>query len=177
MRFGKLDITAPGLVEEEFSEAEVFGSSVWLYMHAESHREAPLHTLSSLLLPALKHRQFVLATQDGKPVFYLSWAMFDQAAESRYLLSPQVCMQEEEWTSGDRMWIVDWIAPFGHTRTMSRVARQLFADRCVRSLYHRGDSKGMRILTFHGISVMTEEARFWFASHPVTFHQPARLFH
>jgi cytolysin-activating lysine-acyltransferase len=177
MQFGKLDVTAPGLVDEQFNEAEVFGSAVWLCMHSESHREAPLHTLSALLLPGLKHRQFVLATQAGKPVFYLSWAMFDAEAESRYLASPQLSMQEEDWASGERMWIVDWIAPFGHTRTMSRLARQLFADRCVRSLYHRGDDKGLRILTFHGVGVLTQEARSWFETHPVSFQQPARMFH
>lgn len=65
MRFNTptpLDIIAPGLIEESWTEAEVFGSAVWLWMHSSSHRERPLHTLSAVLLPAIKQRQFILAS-------------------------------------------------------------------------------------------------------------------
>ena len=73
MRFGTLDITAPGLFESPWNEAEVLGSAVWLWMHSSAHRDAPLHSLSALLLPALKHRQFILASEQGKPVFVRTW--------------------------------------------------------------------------------------------------------
>ncbi|MEO8627544.1 MAG: toxin-activating lysine-acyltransferase [Betaproteobacteria bacterium] len=172
MRLGSLDITAPGLIEGSYSEAEVLGGAVWLWMHSASHRDAPLHALSALLLPALKQRQFVLACEDGKPVFYLSWANFSEEAEARYVRNPQVCVREQDWASGERMWIIDWVAPFGHTQAVSRlVTRRLFADRCFRALDHRGNDRGLRIRTFHGIAMMREEANSWFASHPVALDQ------
>ena len=38
------------------------------------HRDAPLHTLPDLLLPVIKHRQYVVATEQGRPVFFMSQA-------------------------------------------------------------------------------------------------------
>jgi len=169
MRFGTLDITAPGLFDSVWNEAEVLGSAVWLWMHSAAHRDAPLHTLSTLLLPALKHQQFILASEQGKPVFYLSWLSLSEEAEYRYLHNPPVCLPDADWTSGERMWIHDWVAPFGHTVAITRLLqRRLFANRCVRALYHRGDERGLRVKTFQGIGVMPEEARAWFAAHPLS---------
>ncbi len=171
MRFGtakNLDITAPGLIDQSWSEAEALGAAVWLWMHSESHREMPLHTLPTLLLPAIKHRQFILAAEAGRAVFYLSWANLSPEAERRYLQRHPLCMPEGDWDSGDRMWILDWVAPFGHSQVMKRLlARQLFANRCMRSLYHRGDQRGLKIKTFRGMAVLPEEARAWFETHPV----------
>ena len=171
MRFNTantLDIIAPGLIEQSWSEAEVLGSAVWLWIHSASHRDMPLHTLPALLLPAIKHRQFVLASEAGQPVFYLAWANLNPEAEQRYLQRHPIQMPDEDWNSGDRMWILDWVAPFGHSRAMSRLLeRQLFAGRCARTLYHRGDERGMKIKTFRGIAVLPEEARVWFETHPV----------
>lgn len=173
MRFaisGALDVIAPGLIEQTWNEAEVMGSAVWLWMHSQSLREMPLHTLSSLLLPAIKHRQFILASEGGRPVFYLSWANLSLDAENRYLRQHRICMPESDWNSGDRMWILEWVAPFGHTRVMTRLLeQQLFASRCARSLYHRGDERGARVMTFRGAAMLHEEARTWFQSHPVAF--------
>lgn len=166
MRFGTLDITAPGLIDESYSEAEVLGSAVWLWMHSKSHRDAPLHSLSALLLPALKRRQFVLASENAKPVFYLSWADLSEEAEHRYLRNPPVCMPDADWASGKRMWILDWVAPFGHTRAMRRVIQHLFASRCMRALYHRGENRGLRVKSFRGIAVMPAQAQLWFETHP-----------
>jgi cytolysin-activating lysine-acyltransferase len=175
MRYGSCEVTVPAVDGAGGSEAEMFGSAVWLWMHSAAHRDAPLHTLSALLLPALKSRQYALGVEGDKPVFYLSWAKLSEDAERRYLSNPPVCMPEADWTSGERMWIVDWVAPFGHTRLMSRfLAQRLFPGRWARALYHRGDERGLRVLTFRGIAVMPQEARFWFDTHPIAFDRSAQ---
>ncbi len=166
MRFDTLDVIAPGLLETPCNEAEVLGSAVWLWMHSASHRDVPLHALSALLLPAIKQRQFVLATEHGKPVFFLIWAGLSPEAERRYLANPPITMPEADWASGERTWILDWIAPFGHTLCARQLMARLFATRCVRALYHRGNDRGLRVMDFHGIGVMAEEARAWSALNP-----------
>lgn len=166
MRFDTLDVIAPGLLTTPCNEAEVLGSAVWLWMHSAEHRDVPLHALSALLLPAIKHRQFVLASEHGKPVFFLTWASLSPEAERRYLANPPVTMPEADWASGERTWILDWIAPFGHTRRARQLMARLFATRCVRGLYHRGNDRGLRVMDFHGIGVMAEEARAWSALNP-----------
>lgn len=168
MRLETLDITAPGLIDEPWNEAAVFGSVTWLWMHSKAHRDAPLHSLPTLLLPALKQRQFVLGTEGGKPVCYLSWLNLDEAAEQRYLQQSPLTLRESDWNCGERLWMNDWVAPFGHSAAFTRILqRHLFTNRCARALYHRGDERGLRIKTFQGIGVIPEQARAWFAAHPV----------
>ncbi len=153
MRYNNLDIIAPHVAGSSpgVNEAEVLGSAVWLWMHSESHRDTPLHMLSRLLLPAIKARQFVLASENGKPVFYLAWACLNAEAESRYLRNMPECMLPEDWTSGDRTWILDWVAPFGHTWQLRRLlAEKLFPERSACSLNHRGNLTGLRVMTFRG---------------------------
>lgn len=163
-----LDVIAPGLLQQEWREAEAFGAAAWLWMHAETRRETPLKWLSTLLLPPIAHRQFLIASEGNRPVFYLSWAHFSAAAEQRYVNGPHAAMTADDWISGDRMWLVDWIAPFGHTRTMQRLLKtQLFASMWMRSLYHHGTERGLRIKTFRGDAVDHAEADAWFAAHPV----------
>ncbi len=157
-----LQILAPRLLKQDWSEAEAFGSAAWLWLHSSFHRDAPVHALGPMVLGAIKHRQFILGIEDGQPVFYLSWAGFDEAAEARYLRRLPVFMLDADWQSGDRLWILDWIAPFGHTRRMSHLLKhELWRDRCAYCLYHRGDERGMRIKAFRGAAVSVDAARQW----------------
>lgn len=172
MRYGSLDVIAPRLLHTSCREAEALGSAVWLWMHSAGHRDAPLKVLPAVLLPAIKTGQFVLATDAGKPVFYLSWASFIEEAEARYLSNLPEHMPDADWASGDRAWLLDWVAPFGHTRTLRHIAARLFANRCLRSLHHRGDERGLRVMEFRGIAVSKEEARAWFLGHPITHARP-----
>lgn len=168
MHIRGFDIISPSLEAAPFSEAEALGSIVWLWMHSENHRDIPLHGLSALLLPAIKQGKFLLASQNGQPVFYISWANFSPDAEQRYLKNPAITLPQDDWNSGDRTWVLDWVAPFGHTRAITAMLRQqLFPGQCARSLYHRGEEKGLRIMELHGIAVLPEEARYWFETHPI----------
>ncbi len=173
MRFNTLDVQAPGLLDVPCNEAETLGSAVWMWMHSRSHRNMPLHALQTLLLPAIKHRQFVLASEQGKPVFFLTWAMLTPEAERRYLANSPLTMPETDWTGGARMWILDWVAPFGHSLQARHLTTRLFATRCFRSLHHRGNSNGLRVKDFHGIGVMAEEARAWSLLNPPLLPAPA----
>lgn len=174
MNTAPLNIIAPDLIEQTCNEAEVLGSVVWLWMHSASHRNFPLHTLPVLLLPAIKNRKFVLASESGRPVFYLAWANLSEEAEKRYLANSPLLMPEADWNSGERMWVLDWVAPFGHTATANGLLRrQLFANRFGRMLYHRGNERGLQVRTFRGMAVLSEEANEWFESHPVAY--PERL--
>ena len=166
MRFENLDVIAPGLLDTPCDEAQAMGSAVWLLMHSAFHRGMPLWGLSVLLLPAIKRRQFVLASEQSKPVFFFTWATFSPDAERRYLSSPLLAMLEADWASGDRTWFLDWIAPFGHTRIARRLISRLFPTTCARSLYHHSATRGLRVMEFHGFAVMPEEARTWSALNP-----------
>lgn len=163
-----MDVIAPHFVQQQWTEAEVLGSTVWLWMNSNNHHELPLHTLSAALLPAIKARQFIIAFEASKPVFFMSWANMSAEAEARYLHTHQLLMAPEDWCSGERMWIIDWVAPFGHTGKMKQFLLQRFlSSHCMRSLYHRSEKCGRRIQHFFGNLVSRQERRLWKQTHPL----------
>lgn len=163
MHIDNFELIAPGFSDEPWNEAQALGSAVWLWMHSEAHRDTPLHGLNALLLPAIKHRQFIIGSEQGRPVFYVSWGQFSAEAEQRYLDNPPISLPEGDWNSGERLWFHDWVTPFGHSSRVARLLLQrFFAERCIRALSHRGDERGLKVKTFKGIAVMPEQARAWF---------------
>lgn len=173
MRYNGFSVHAPLMLGGEESEAEMLGAAVWLWMHSEMHRDAPLHVLPVVLLPAIKRRQYVLVQEGDRPVFFLSWAWMDESAEQRYLSEGVITQPEEDWCCGERLWFRDFIAPFGHAQQMFRLLREeIFPLHIARSLWHRGGEKGRRIKTFYGSRVTGEEIRQWKRAHPLTVALP-----
>lgn len=162
MRCGDFTVQAPLLLGGVVSEAEVFGAAVWLWMHSPMHRDAPLSLLPTVLLPVIKHEQYVLISQGGTPVCFLSWMWLNVKSEARYLTEPSVMIRDEDWCSGDRMWFRDFIAPFGHAPEMFRLLRhEIMPEFCARSLWHRGETIRPCIKTFRGSHITREEFRAW----------------
>ena len=168
-----LTVIAPEFIQQRWTEAEVLGSSVWLWMNSTNHHELPLHTLSAALLPAIKTRQFIIASENDQPVFFMSWANLSEEAEARYLNTHQLLMKPEDWHSGSRIWIIDWVAPFGHTKKMKQfLARQLAPTLCARSLYHRSEERGRRVQYFFGAHVSPQQRQQWKDTHPLMSSSP-----
>jgi len=171
MKFGSLTLTVPALFPSDIREAETYGAVVWLWTQTRQFRDLPLRSLPSLLEPALRHRQFVLASEhEGRqfrPVAFVSWANLSAEAESRYLQDPAVPLRPEDWTSGDRMWALDWVTPFGHSRQFFAACRQVLAQSCMRSIYHRGEGRGLRVMTFRGNGVTQAQSRQWWRERPM----------
>ncbi len=168
MQHTSLTLTAPALQgSTPHSDAEILGSATWLWMHSPRHRELPVHALASLLLPAIKLQQFVLASamMDGelRPVAFASWANFSAEAEARYMAHSARPLPPEDWRSGDRMWVLDWMAPFGHNHAFIEAWRQLMPRSCQRAFQHRQRGK---VITIRGRGVSADEAARWWAERP-----------
>ena len=170
MQSSPFTITAPALGVPGHSETEVLGSITWLWMHTPGHRDLPLHALNKLVLPALKTQQFILASAlDGdttRPVADLAWANFSAGAESRYLQNA-AALRPEDWNSGDRMWITDWFTPFGHSTEFRKTIEILLPHSCSRALYHHGNERGLRVMTFRGQNVSPVHAKTWWQARPM----------
>jgi cytolysin-activating lysine-acyltransferase len=175
MQHGNLIVTAPALYASDHSEAGIFGSIAWIAMHAKNKNQLPLEDLSHWLLPALRSRQFILASEvvDGqtRPVAYMSWANLNAQVESRYVDNPDEGLTPQEWTSGDRMWVIDWMTPFGHSKAFRRAVAAALTGCCFKSLYHRGADRGLRVMLFRGDHVSLEQAKQWWSDKPILAHK------
>lgn len=169
-------ITAPTLDRPPHNEAEAFGAVTWLWMQSPDHRSLPLQALQQLLLPAIQAGQYLLlhtGTADSKqPVAYMSWANLSAEAESRYLAHPLRGLAPTDWRSGDRMWVTDWITPFGHAHALHTLGRSLLPLVCFRYLHHRGNERGLRIKTYRGRAISPDQARQWWRARPMLAPAP-----
>jgi cytolysin-activating lysine-acyltransferase len=167
-------ITAPALGLPGRSESEVLGAVTWLWMHSLKHRELPLMALSQTLLAPMKAQQFILASApDGegllRPVGYLAWANLSAEAESRYLQTgASAHLRNEDWNSGDRMWITDWVTPFGQVAPFRTLVSKLLDESCFRALYHHGDQRGLRVKAMRGANVTRVQADAWWQARPLS---------
>ncbi|SHH62973.1 toxin-activating lysine-acyltransferase [Massilia sp. CF038] len=179
MQATPFNITAPALGMPGRSEPEVMGAVTWLWMHSPVHRELPLIALSQTLLAPMKAQQYILASQaDGeggfRPVAYLAWANLSAEAEARYVQGgASALLRDADWTSGDRMWITDWVTPFGHANEFRHLVSTLLAQSCFRALYHRAGSGPQRVKAMRGANVSRAEADAWWSARPLPAHASA----
>lgn len=160
---------APAITGQNYHNAQVLGNSVWLWMQSASYRPATLKILQNQMLPALSLNQFALAfDQAGRPLFYMTWALFDQRRKAEYIEKGNLMLNAENWNCGDRLWLIYWLAPFGGSPDFAGwVSRSLFPRSVMRFLYHQGKNRGLKVLVKGGAQVPRETVLDWHARHPL----------
>ena len=131
--------------------AAVLGEMVWLYLISEMHRAWPVGSIHQWLLPALMHRQYRIYHKGKKPVGLVTWAWMSREVEEAYVRNVR-SLRPDGWKSGDRGWILDYIAPFGDAfRIGEDLKNSVFANDMGRYLRVRKGSDTMKISYLHGI--------------------------
>jgi cytolysin-activating lysine-acyltransferase len=109
--------------------SHLLGEMAWLLTQSPLHRALTIGDLEWLVMPALIHRQFYIFREGDRPVGLALWAKCDAAAEAKLdkgMIEPENRLTLEEWVSGDRLWLVDLIAPFASQENKQREI--MFAD-------------------------------------------------
>lgn len=112
--------------------ADAFGQIVWLLSQSPLHRDLKVRDVAEAFLPAIAARQFrifrlgegtlvssegtqaldgVQAGIEATPLGVAVWAMLSLEAEARLEAGDR--LKPEDWTSGDRTWLVEMVVPFG----------------------------------------------------------------
>lgn len=140
-------------------EFSVLGKMAWLWMSSPLHKPWTVDLLSRFVLPAIESNQYLLLERDGFPVAYCSWAFLDQNAEVKYMIDPSH-IRAEDWTGGDRMWFVDWVAPFsrGDSISMKNQLVEMFPYSLARAIRVKRGKKHARVMEFRGRKLALDEA-------------------
>jgi len=134
----------------------VLGEVTWLMAQSELHKEWPIASVMQWVLPALLYNQYRLYRQGDKPVGYVSWARFSPKVETGYARDPS-SLQPKDWQSGDRLWLIDWIAPEGGTFAISKdLKNNIFPDEVGRALRWKRDNDTMNIFYLHGKNALSK---------------------
>lgn len=134
----------------EVPRTQLYGEIAWLFGRSSLYRNMAVWKLEQWVTPALSLAQFRLYRREGKPVAFLSWAYLSPEVATRYAQDPQ-SLQPSEWRSGNELWALDLIAPFGDGPLVFRDIREnLFRNQVGRALRPYKNEKRVRVYRFFG---------------------------
>ena len=90
----------------------LLGPMTWLMLQRGGTRNILLSELEWRVLPALALDQVRLHMREEAPIAFITWAKLSAAAAGRYREPPHQ-LSPSDWKSGEDVWIIDVIAPFG----------------------------------------------------------------
>lgn len=130
---------------------EPLGKIAWLWMNSPLHEHWTVELQRHFIVPPVTLGQYELLERDGRPVAYASWAWVSPEVEIGYIANASH-LPLSAWTSGERLWFVDWVAPFGKQDSLalrSRLARR-FHDQVARAIRVKRDRTSARVMEFVG---------------------------
>ncbi|MGY0194638.1 toxin-activating lysine-acyltransferase [Leptothrix sp. BB-4] len=127
------------------------GQIAWLWMHSPLHERWTVDLQRHFILPPVMLGQYELLERDGVPVAYASWAWVSHEVEVAYIGDPGR-LPPGAWRSGERLWFVDWVAPFGKRDSLALRTRLAlrFHDQVARAIRVKTDRKTARVMEFVG---------------------------
>ena len=126
--------------QKAISKIPLLGPVTWLMMQQAASRHTLISELEWRVLPALMLDQAKLYLKDEAPVAFVSWARLSDAAAERYKTAPhQLTMND--WVSGDQIWLVDVLTPFGGVQDVLKDLREkVFSGQVVHQLIPLSES-------------------------------------
>ena len=111
-----------------------------------SHKQFFISDLEWFVMTPVMLQQFRTYYATDKPVGVVLWAnVSDEVAER--LAEGTTKLRPQDWKSGDKLWIVEVIAPFGGAEEMVKdLKEKVFPSRQVSFLAATKDGKQVRVL-------------------------------
>lgn len=137
-------------------DSTLLGEITWMMMHSELHKDWPISSIMQWAVPPLLNKQCRVYRQGARPVGYVSWASLSEEAETKFASDP-TSLQPVDWTSGKRLWFVDWIAPWGGTWAMTKdLKNNVFPNDVARFMRWKADSDTLNIFYLHGANAVAQ---------------------
>ena len=116
------------------SKVPALGAVSWLMMQQPNTKHMLLSELDWRVMPALTLDQAKLYLRDSFPIAYVSWAKMSPQAAERYKHAPHH-VSPSDWKSGDQIWLVDFVTPFGGAKeVLADLREKVFAGQVLNQL-------------------------------------------
>jgi cytolysin-activating lysine-acyltransferase len=126
--------------------SEVLGEIVWLMSQSALHKQLFISDTEWLVMTPMLLQQFRLFYDKQKPVGVIFWASVSEEVEAR-LAAGTTRMRPQDWKSGDRLWVVEAIAPFGGAEQMVQdLKAKVFPGREIKALAVGPKGKEVRVV-------------------------------
>ncbi len=136
----------------------VIGPVLWLYMNAPDHKHLFVSDLEWQLLPPVTLNQCKLFMQGQTPLAFASWAYVSDEVQQR-LLAGQNRLAPADWHSGENLWLIDTVAPFGGVKELVQDLRNnQFAGKSIRQLVPATNAPGFQAVEWPPLNATTTPA-------------------
>lgn len=125
----------------------LLGPIAWLMLQQSATRNILLGDLEWRVMPALVLDQARLHVRGDAPLALLTWARLSAEAAARYRLPPHR-LAPADWRSGEEIWLVDVIAPYGGgAEAIGELKEKLFPGQTLHQLLPAADQPA-QVLTW-----------------------------
>ena len=109
--------------------SNILGEITWLMTRSMNHRYFFISDLEWMILQPVSLGQFRMFQGEKFPVGAAFWAFVNEEIEER-LRKGITKMTPADWKSGESLWLIDLIAPFGNVEKMlADLTENVFPDR------------------------------------------------
>jgi len=100
------------------------GNVVRILLHT-SRATFKIGSIEAQTRPAIKLRQVhFLYDERGSPIAYATWAFLEPSTGSELVEDGSRFLHFSEWNEGTELWIMDFVAPFGHALKLAQHLRR-----------------------------------------------------
>jgi cytolysin-activating lysine-acyltransferase len=119
---------------DSLAKLPILGPALWLYARDPVKKFMFLGDTDWAVLPPIVLDQCRLYTRSGLPYAFITWAFVSESVAAR-LHSIQPKIAPHEWKSGEEVWIIDAVAPFGQLEeTLKELRETMFPGKKVNAL-------------------------------------------
>lgn len=112
----------------------ILGPAIWLYSRDPARKYTFLADIEVTLLPPILLDQCRLFSKDGIPFAFFTWARVSDGVDWR-LRGGVLRIAPHEWKSGEHVWLMDAVAPFGGAEPLfEQLRREALVGQKIRSL-------------------------------------------
>lgn len=97
---------------ESLAKLPILGPALWLYARDPARKFMFMGDLDWAVLPPVVLDQCRLYSKNGLPYAFFTWAKVNDQIDAR-LRGKQLKLAPHEWRTGEHVWIIDAVAPFG----------------------------------------------------------------
>ena len=109
--------------KDALAKLPILGPALWLYARDPMKKFMFLADTDWAVLPPIVLDQCRLYTNASLPYAFITWAFVNDTVDAR-LRSGHPKIAPHEWNSGEHLWIIDAVAPFGQLDTTLKELRE-----------------------------------------------------
>ncbi|NRA87444.1 MAG: toxin-activating lysine-acyltransferase [Rhizobiales bacterium] len=128
----------------------LIGEIVMLMQHSLIHRFYHITDIDQLFLPPIHLNQFRTYRKGSDLIGLVTWGWFSQDVEDNYL-SGKYTLKPHDWKSGKNLWLMDFLAPFGHAKHIANdIKKNIHPNELVKAFRIYKSGKPKKIWNLYG---------------------------